>query len=117
MLPKLPRQKIASDVSALILKLVENNDFSKEIFDALGVDDQKLFLRFVDLCNIDIGFEVVKQEDDTFDKEYQSLMSAFKEGNKSNEQLQHLRKHIITGMQTKKIPVQTGLLTLQQLEI
>jgi hypothetical protein len=115
-LPKLPRQKIPEAVSTLILNVVENNDFNIDDFNGLSVSDQKLFILFVQQCHVDIGYDIVVDEVDEFDKVYVELMKTWKDGNTSKETVKQLRKHIIVGMQSKKIPVKTGLLTLQQLE-
>ena len=113
---KLPRQKVTSNVREMLIALCENGEFSKETFDALNLEEQKLFIKFVQLCNLDIGYDVVFAEIDEFEKDYQLLLSEWQSGKASVDIERKLRKLIIQGIQKKKLPLQSSLILLAKLE-
>jgi hypothetical protein len=114
--PKLPRQKISNSVKDMIVEVCENGEFSKDCFDILSADDQKIFITFVQMCNLDIGYDIILDESDDFDKEYQQLLSKWKCGIASVDTGKKLRKLIIQGIQKKKLPLQSSLILLAKLE-
>ena len=98
-LPNLHRQKVSNEMKELILELCKNNNFEKDKFDLLTIDDQKLFMKFITQCKIDIGYEMVDEDKkvNEFDQQYQYLLSEWKKNNSNSEIKKELRKLLIKG--------------------
>ncbi len=67
------------------------------------------------MCSIDIGYDIVQEESQDFDKQYELLLSEWKSGLITSGDIKKLRKMIVEGIQLKKIPMQSGLSNLIKL--
>jgi len=113
--PSIGVQKLSSEAKNMIQDCLDGK-FNQRLFDKMTEpSDKRLVIKFVTTMGLPI--DIVDNEAEDFDKNFEILKGEFTAGNDSPEIKRELRKYVMIAMKERRIPRSEAMMILYQLSL
>jgi hypothetical protein len=116
-IPTLKVTPITDGVKDLLTKILNEDQYDDSMYKKLKDTEKRLVKRFLKATKLDEQIDLGKDEDETFQTQFQILLGEFNSGNDSPVVKKSLKKFVLEGMQSNQIPRSHGMMLLYQLSL
>jgi len=116
-IPTLKVTPITDPVKDLLTKILNEDQYDDSMYKKLKDTEKRLVKRFLKATKLDEQIDLGKDEDETFQTQFQILLGEFNSGNDSPVVKKSLKKFVLEGMQSNQIPRHHGMMLLYQLSL
>ena len=116
-IPTLKVTPITDGVKDLLTKILNEDQYDDSLYKKLKDTEKRLVKRFLKATKLDEQIDLGKDEDETFQTQFQILLGEFNSGNDSPVVKKSLKKFVLEGMQSNQIPRSHGMMLLYQLSL